>query len=615
MDKGLKKRIEKNIMRIAIISIILLSITTPKNIHAEPIVADGPFQVAVTLSSITPSPSFIHQPVTITILVESIDPLGGIPDGEVEVKSGTELVCEITLNASGGGSCILQFDNPAYIPLQAFYTGTDRYLPAASTAYTHQVMNKYNPLVKITADTPDPSIINRLVHVGAQVSSTWQEIPTGLVTVFRSPQSVCQIGDAASAVDQCSFSLNAQGEGACNLLFGQAGDFSICAYYPGDTAHFEAISAVEPHAVSLSNSFIDLVSVIPSPSVLNETISVNFQVKSPDGVPQNGLVTIYSGETEMCSTPVTDGSCSFPLNSANEHILYATYSGEIVNEVFLHPSVSNPVSHFVNAPPVTISLDNLKIDAFRDRQTTVAKISATDPNPDDEFAFQLINGEGDEDNKYFSVLGNGLIALGNIPYEDGRLSIRLRATDPSGLFLEEVFQISLRNNLPELPNTGFTQNQLSLRPMFSFAYQTYQYVGIQIPKLAVNTNVVGVPMKSNGWDTSWLGANAGWLNGSAFPGWGGNSVIAAHNFLPTGQPGPFAALETLQWGDTITIQVYGTTLHYEVRSVNWVAPNQNQVLSHLDGNWLTLITCDQYDEQTEQYRWRIVVKAVLTQAD
>ncbi len=40
---------------------------------------------------------------------------------------------------------------------------------------------------------------------------------------------------------------------------------------------------------------------------------------------------------------------------------------------------------------------------------------------------------------------------------------------------------------------------------------------LDIPSLGVSTPIVGVPINENGWDITWLGGNAGYLAGSAFP--------------------------------------------------------------------------------------------------
>ena len=104
---------------------------------------------------------------------------------------------------------------------------------------------------------------------------------------------------------------------------------------------------------------------------------------------------------------------------------------------------------------------------------------------------------------------------------------------------------------------------------------------------------------------------AGWLNGTAFPGWEGNSVLAAHNFISDGTAGPFNQLQSLKWGDQILIQSYGETHVYEVRAVDITRPDQRSILRHEETAWLTLVTCKLFDEHTNSYRWRVVVRAAL----
>jgi len=79
-----------------------------------------------------------------------------------------------------------------------------------------------------------------------------------------------------------------------------------------------------------------------------------------------------------------------------------------------------------------------------------------------------------------------------------------------------------------LPGTGFAPQRvtaLSAQP----AAQSYANLGdlwLEIPRLGVQMPIVGVPQADGQWDVSWLGNDAGWLNGTAFPTWSGNSVLA-----------------------------------------------------------------------------------------
>jgi len=60
-----------------------------------------------------------------------------------------------------------------------------------------------------------------------------------------------------------------------------------------------------------------------------------------------------------------------------------------------------------------------------------------------------------------------------------------------------------------------------------------------------------------GWDVTWLEDNVGWLNGTAFPSWDGNSVLTAHVTDSNGLPGPFANIKKLKYGDQIIILMFG----------------------------------------------------------
>ncbi len=134
---------------------------------------------------------------------------------------------------------------------------------------------------------------------------------------------------------------------------------------------------------------------------------------------------------------------------------------------------------------------------------------------------------------------------------------------------------------------------------------------LEIPRLNVRLEIVGVPQDDSGWDLSWLGRRAGWLEGSAFPTWAGNSVVTAHVWNADNTPGPFVNLHQVWCGDQIIIQAFGQQYIYEVRSVQRVSPGAfDAVFRHETRPWLTLLTCHGYDQAAGSYRYRIVVRAV-----
>ena len=169
------------------------------------------------------------------------------------------------------------------------------------------------------------------------------------------------------------------------------------------------------------------------------------------------------------------------------------------------------------------------------------------------------------------------------------------------------------NTAARIPATGFPQNKITVLPSHP-ADKAYAATDlwVEIPKLGVKMSIVGVPQTKDGWDVTWLDKNAGWLNGSAFPTWQGNSVITAHVWDALNKPGPFANLKNLKYGDQIKIHAFGQVFTYELRASALISPtNTSAMLKHEEKSWLTLITCEDYKELTQEYSYRRMVRAVL----
>ncbi len=165
----------------------------------------------------------------------------------------------------------------------------------------------------------------------------------------------------------------------------------------------------------------------------------------------------------------------------------------------------------------------------------------------------------------------------------------------------------------QLPSTGFAprlRTSLPAQPAH-LAYQDYGAMSLEIPSLQQKMAIMGVPKSGDGWDVRWLGEQAGYLEGTAFPTWPGNTGLAGHSMLADGSPGPFAKLGSLRWGDQVIINAWGQRYIYAVRQNSLVAPGQLAALQHEDLDWVTLITCQGYDESSGKYHWRRVVRAVL----
>ena len=216
---------------------------------------------------------------------------------------------------------------------------------------------------------------------------------------------------------------------------------------------------------------------------------------------------------------------------------------------------------------------------------------------------------------------HGSAWIGSIYYKAdagyvGTDSLTYRACDNLGYCVtgEVVFHISNEES-SAIPSTGFTPDVVTILPEHKcfIKRQDNNSLKIEIPKLGINSHIVGIPLGIEGWDVTWLGNNIGWLNGSAYPTWDGNSVLTGHLYNYDGKPGVFINLHTLAWGDQVIIDLLGKRYIYEVREVEqYVDPAaMNEVSVHKEDPWLTLVTCQGYDERTGSYRWRMFVRAAL----
>jgi LPXTG-site transpeptidase (sortase) family protein len=163
-----------------------------------------------------------------------------------------------------------------------------------------------------------------------------------------------------------------------------------------------------------------------------------------------------------------------------------------------------------------------------------------------------------------------------------------------------------------LPGTGFApgvNTVINPQPVEK-SYNQTDGMQLEIPQLGVKATLVGVPQSGNSWDLSWLWDQVGYLSGTAYPTWAGNSVITGHSYLPNGDPGPFVNLGNLKYGSQIVVSAWGQRYIYEVRSVKRVLPTDMSVMGHEDLPVITLLTCEGYDQSKGTYKYRLAVRAV-----
>lgn len=169
-------------------------------------------------------------------------------------------------------------------------------------------------------------------------------------------------------------------------------------------------------------------------------------------------------------------------------------------------------------------------------------------------------------------------------------------------------------NASLIPTTGFAPGHVtvpSTQPQM-VTYAANSSLRLDIPSLRINAPIVGVPYTDSSWDVTWLGNNTGYLEGTAYPTWAGNTVLTGHVTDPNGDPGLFANIRDLKVGDKVYIHSDGLLYVYEVRENRLIFPTSiPTLLMHKDYDWITLVTCETYSEKLKKFLYRRMLRAVL----
>lgn len=132
---------------------------------------------------------------------------------------------------------------------------------------------------------------------------------------------------------------------------------------------------------------------------------------------------------------------------------------------------------------------------------------------------------------------------------------------------------------------------------------------LHIPALNINLVVGRAPFIGNTWDFSQITRSAAYLDGLALPGLGGNVVIGAHSELAQRRPGPFYRLGAIQPGMEVLVTYNGSLYRYIVERKWLVVPADLGPIDQGAGDVLTLLTCDGYNANTDEYDTRLIVRA------
>ena len=288
------------------------SASTPPTAHT--VNPAAPANTTTTITSDSPDPSVVGQPVPVNYSVAVVAPGTGTPTGNVTVSDGTQS-CTGTVAA---GTCSITFTTPGAKSLTATYAGNTNFNGSTSSPAAHTV-NKANTTATISSDLPDPSVVGQAVTINYSVAvvAPGTGTPSGNVTVSDGTQS-------------CTGTVAA---GTCSITFTTPGAKSLTATYAGD-ANFNSSASTPPtsHTVNPAgpaDTTTSITSDSPNPSVVGQMVTFNYSVAvvAPGTGTPSGNVTVSDG-TQSCTGTVAAGTCSIAFTTSGNKKLTATYAGD-----------------------------------------------------------------------------------------------------------------------------------------------------------------------------------------------------------------------------------------------------------------------------------------------
>jgi LPXTG-site transpeptidase (sortase) family protein len=130
---------------------------------------------------------------------------------------------------------------------------------------------------------------------------------------------------------------------------------------------------------------------------------------------------------------------------------------------------------------------------------------------------------------------------------------------------------------------------------------------IVIPALDLDTVVKYVPFDGLTWLIAGLKQEVAWMGNTSWPGLGGNTALAGHVTLFGGDNGPFRYLGDLGAGDLIYLYTDENMYTYQFQRQVTVSSTDTSVIQPTVQSRLTLITCTDWDANTQFYLNRLVV--------
>ncbi len=148
------------------------------------------------------------------------------------------------------------------------------------------------------------------------------------------------------------------------------------------------------------------------------------------GSPQNGVISGTAPNLVYTPNPGFAGKDSF-IYQANDG--YADSNPGTI-EILVNPPPT---------PPSSVTALTAVIPSSIPTNEFVTYLRSSDPNAAETHLYQLVSGEGDTHNSWFTIHGNQLLANHDFSGESGLISVRVRSTDSGGQMFEQILTFNI----------------------------------------------------------------------------------------------------------------------------------------------------------------------------
>ena len=223
-----------------------------------------------------------------------------------------------------------------------------------------------------------------------------------------------------------------------------------------DVVPSELVYTPSTQVSALNKAIVDMVASAQGGIVVSYAITPALQ---PGLAFDTATGTISGSRTSL------DGSASGSV----EYTITATNSGG---------STTSKITIVYNVPATNITLSKANIYEGNQTGEVIGSLTSTDPDADDTHTYSLVSGDGSEDNGFFSINGDKLLAGRVFDYKQrNSFSIRLRTTDQEGMSYEKSFTITVSEEPTVLGQSSEQYYGLTnSTPVISLGTQSQLYI-------------------------------------------------------------------------------------------------------------------------------------------